>query len=120
MLNAIWDNLIPHKYYKMEEKWLESSLTERDLVVGSDCQQNQCESSVGLEAKRANFILGCNEHSLTNWSKEMIFLLYLVLTQLHLECCVNFSAPQFKKVMMVLEFIQRSNKVGERAGEAVL
>lgn len=60
----------------------------------ADCQQIWC---VGLEAKGANCILGCNEHSLTNWSKEMIFLLYLVLIQLHLEYRVNFSAPQFKK-----------------------
>lgn len=92
---------MPCTHYKLREQ------SGRKRPGGADWQQAWCESSVGLEAKRANWSLGCKELSITNWSKEMIILLYLVLIRLHPEHCVNFSAPEFKKGVMGLEFIQR-------------
>jgi len=60
-----------------------------------------------LAVQRANSTLGCIKHSITSWSKEVVIALYSVLVQPHLELCVQFWAPQFKKGMEVLECIQR-------------
>jgi len=73
--------------YKLREDWLESSPTERDLVVvvGSRLNTNQ---QCALTAKRANGILGC-KHSITSQSKKVIIPLCSALVQPHLEYCVQ-------------------------------
>ncbi|PKU31188.1 hypothetical protein llap_18511 [Limosa lapponica baueri] len=59
-----------------------------------------------LAAKRANRILGCIKHSITSRSKEEIILLYLALEQPHLEYCLQYWAPQFKKDVKVPEELE--------------
>ena len=94
-----------HKY-GLGKEWLESSPAERDLGVPVDSRLYTSQQRV-LAARRANCIVGCIKHSITSWSKEVIILLYSVLLQPHLEYCVQFWAPQFKKDVKVLECIQR-------------
>ncbi|KAK4831810.1 hypothetical protein QYF61_019240, partial [Mycteria americana] len=79
---------------------------ERDLgvLVGSRLHTSQQRA---LAARRANRILGYITHSITSRSTEAIIPLDSALVWPHLERCVQFWAPQFKKGVKVLECIQR-------------
>jgi len=74
---------------------LERSSAKKDLDILVDNILAMSQQCVCV-AKKANSILGCIEKRVVTSFREVI-LLYSALMRLHLEYCVNFWAPQFKK-----------------------
>ncbi|KAK4823323.1 hypothetical protein QYF61_000925 [Mycteria americana] len=77
--------------YRLGEKWLESYLTKKDLEVLVNSQLNMSQQC----------------------AQEVIVPLYSALVRPHLQYCVQFWAPQYKKDIELLERVQRrATKLG--------
>ncbi|KAK4827311.1 hypothetical protein QYF61_016561 [Mycteria americana] len=97
----------PRHQVMLGDTQLESSLARKDLGVLVDTKLNM--------SQKVNSNLGCVRQSIASRLREVILPLYSVLVRPHLEYCVQFWAPQYKRNMDILERVQqRTTKMLKR------
>ncbi|CAM5081371.1 unnamed protein product [Eretmochelys imbricata] len=92
--------------YKLGTHPLEVTEEEKDLGVSVDhrmTMSRQCDMAV----KKANAVLGCIRRGISSREKEVLVPLYKAVVRPHLEYCVQFWSPMFKKDEFKLEQVQR-------------
>ncbi|KAK4818025.1 hypothetical protein QYF61_004149 [Mycteria americana] len=82
--------------YTLGTNQVESSFAEKDLGILVNTTLNMGQQCA-LAAKVAKGILGCIRRSVASRSREVILPLYSALVRPHLECWVQFWAPQYKR-----------------------
>ncbi|CAM4404676.1 unnamed protein product [Lepidochelys olivacea] len=92
--------------YELGMHQLEITEEEKDLgvlVAHRMTMSRQCDMAM----KKANAVLGCIRRGISSRDKKVLVPLYKALVRSHLEYCVQFWSPMFKKGEFKLEQVQR-------------
>ena len=95
-----------HYKYHMGDTEIEEGIYEKDLGVYVDSEMSSSRQC-GEAIKKANKMLGYIVRSVEFKSREVMLKLYNALVRPHLEYCVNFWSPCYKKDIAALERVQR-------------
>ncbi|CAM5079688.1 unnamed protein product [Natator depressus] len=109
VLHLGWKN--PMHRSRLGTERLGSSSAEKDLGVTVD-EKLDMSQQCALVAKKGNGFLGCICRGIASRSRDVLVPLYSTLVRPHLEYCVQFWAPHYKKDVEKLERLQwRATKI---------
>jgi len=96
----------PMHQHRLGVDLLENSSAERDLGVLVDDRLTMSQQCA-LAAKKDNGILGCIRRNVASRLRQDLLRLHSALVRPHLEYCVQFWAPHFKKYEELLKRVQQ-------------